>query len=82
MVVVGAEKLFPLPAAAFRLTKTWRRYMGALADHPGWRLPALLGGAAAGTALAVMAHTGNDTLVALLPFVVATVTGVAKNTTA
>ncbi len=55
------------------------------AHRPVWSIPAVIGGAVVGAILAAAAHARNDalaaTLVALLPFIVAALTGVAKNTT-
>jgi hypothetical protein len=56
------------------------------AQRPIWSIPAAIGGAVVGAIVVVAAHVRNDPLdnafVALLPFVVAALTGVAKNTTA
>ena len=56
-------------------------------DARAWRVPLLVGGAAAGSVLAVLAR-GPDgggapaALAAALPFLLAALTGVAKTTTA
>jgi len=52
---------------------------------PMWSIPAVIGGAAVGALLATAAHARNDALgaalITLLPFIIAALTGVAKNTT-
>lgn len=59
-------------------------------NRPAWSIPALIGGVAGGIMLAIfatLAHARSGispvtVLVAILPFILAAVTGVAKTTTA